>query len=83
MLEVLRCWAPRVYATLCHIITTRGRGEQSIDMQGEDNKKRVGRGQGAAANTWGDHDSALQDLRAKATLTWAMVGRVKSGFIGT
>ena len=26
-------------------------------MQSEDNKKRGGRGQGAAANAWGDHDT--------------------------
>ena len=32
----------------------RSRGEQNIYMQGEDNKKRGGRGQGAAANAWGD-----------------------------
>ena len=28
---------------------------QSIDIQGEDNKKRGGSGQGAAANAWKDH----------------------------
>ena len=26
-------------------------------MQGEDNKKKEGRGQGMAANAWGDHDT--------------------------
>ena len=34
----------------------KGRGEQSIDIQGKDNKKRGGSGQGAAANAWGDHE---------------------------
>ena len=32
------------------------RGEQSINIQGEDYKKREGRGQGATANAWGDYD---------------------------
>ena len=45
-------------------------------MQGEDNKNRGGRRQGAAANAWGDHDTGsksqsdeeimIQDQRAKA-----------------
>ena len=39
------------------IVYTKGRGEQSIDIQGGDNKKRGGSGQGAAANAWGDHDT--------------------------
>ena len=39
------------------IIYTKGRREQSIDIQGEDNKKRGGSGQGAAAIAWGDHDT--------------------------
>ena len=29
-------------------------------MQQEENKKRGGRGQGAAANAWGDHDTGLK-----------------------
>ena len=37
---------------LCH-----SRGEKSICIQGEDNKKRGGSRQGPAANTWGDHDT--------------------------
>ena len=64
MLEVNRCWASK--------------GEQSIDMQGEENKKRGGRGQGAAANAW---VIMIQDQRAKEALIWAMVGGVKNGFI--
>ena len=59
MLEVYRCWAPKMWATLCHI-NTRGKGWQSIDMQGENNKKRWGRRQGAAANAWGDHDTGSE-----------------------
>ena len=51
MLEVYRCWVPRVKATLCYS-NTRGRGEQ-----GEDNKKRGERRQGAATNAWEDHDT--------------------------
>ena len=43
-------------AAFCHS-NIRGRGEQSIDVQREDNKKRGGRGQGAADNAWGDHDT--------------------------
>ena len=46
-------------------------------MQGENNRKR---GQGGSANAWGD---MIQVQRAKAAVTWAMVGRVKSGFIDT
>ena len=55
-----------------------GRGEQSIDIQGEDNKKRGGSGQGAAANARGDHDTGLKNQSA---VTWTMMGMVKSGFI--
>ena len=50
------CRAPRVWVTLFHS-NTRSRGEQSIGMQEVDNKKRGGRGQGMAANVWGDHDT--------------------------
>ena len=39
------------------LVHTTGRGEQSIDIQGEDNKKRGKSWQGAAANAWGDHDT--------------------------
>ena len=38
---------------------TNGRGEKSINIQGEDNKKRGESGQGVAANAWGDHDKGL------------------------
>ena len=49
---------------------TKGRGEQSIDIQGEDNKKRGGRGQGAAAHAWGDHDTGP---KSQSGGTWATV----------
>ena len=62
-------------ATLCHS-NTRVMGEQSVEMQGEDNKKREGREQEAAANACGDQ-------RSKAEVIWAMMRRVKSGFIDT
>ena len=39
------------------IVYTKGRGEQSIDIHGEDNKKRGSSEQGAAANAWGNHDT--------------------------
>ena len=42
---------------LCNSIYTKGRAEQSIDIQGEDYKKRGRSGQGTAANEWGDHDT--------------------------
>ena len=45
-------------------------------MQGEDNKERGGRGQGAAA---GHGKIMMQD----AVVIWAMVGRVKKGFINS
>ena len=32
----------------------QGRGEKSIDKEGEDSKKRGGSEQGVAANAWGD-----------------------------
>ena len=41
---------------LCHS-DTKGRGQSSTDMQGEDNEKRGGRRQGASANAWRDHDT--------------------------
>ena len=41
--------------------------------------KRGGSGQGAVANAW----IMIQDQRAKAMVTWAMVRRVRSGFIET
>ena len=36
---------------------TKGRGELSIAIQGEDNKKRGRSGQEAATNAWEDHDT--------------------------
>ena len=42
---------------LCHSIYTKGRTEQSTDIQGKDDKMRGGSGQGTAANAWGDHDT--------------------------
>ena len=50
-------------------------------MQGEDNKKRGGRGHGAAQQMHGK--IMIQDQRAKAAVTWTMVGRVKRGIIDT
>ena len=44
-------------------------------MQGEDNKKRGGRQQPMYG------EIMIQDQRAKEAVTWAMVGREKSGFI--
>ena len=47
-----------------YAIAILGIGEKkSIDMQGEDNKKRGGRGKGAAANTWGDYDTGAKSQR--------------------
>ena len=56
------------------------RGEQSNDMQGEDNTRRGGRGQGAAANAWGDHDTGSMDQSGG---NLGNGGKVKSGFLNT
>ena len=45
------------YAILKKLVYTKGRGEQSIDIQREDNKKRGGSEEGVAANVWGHHDT--------------------------
>ena len=50
-------------------------------MQGEDNKKRGGRGQGAVQKMHGE--IMIQDQRAKAAIIWTTVGRVKIGFKDT
>ena len=47
-------------------------------MQVEDNKKRGGRRQGPQPV---HREIMMQDQRAKAGVAWAMVRRVKSGFI--
>ena len=59
-------------------IYTRGRAEQRIDIQGEDNKKRGGSG---SQHQQLHGEIMIQDQRAKTAVTWAIVGRVKSGFI--
>ena len=56
------------------IVYTKGRGEQSIDIQGENNTKRGGSGQGAAANAWGDHVTG-----SKSQSGCYLEGRVRSG----
>ena len=38
------------------LVYTKGRGEQSIDIQGEDNKKS-GEGEGSGSKCMGDHDT--------------------------
>ena len=61
------------------LVYTKARGEQSIDIQGEDNKKReVGRERQQLHG-----EIMIQDQRAKAAVTWAMVEGVKSGFLDT
>ena len=39
------------------IVYTKRMGEQTIDIEGEDRKKRGESGHRAAANAWGDHDT--------------------------
>ena len=46
-------------------------GEQSIDMQGEDIRGEGGRERHL--------EIMIQEQRAKAVVTWAIAGRVKSG----
>ena len=75
MLEVQKCWAPRVQATYA---IARSREEQSVDMQGEDNKKR---GEGGREWQHMHREIMIQDQRAKAAISWAMVRRVKCGLI--
>ena len=62
------------------ITYTKARGEQSIDIQREDNKKT-----GEVGREWQQmhEEIMIQDQKAKAAATWAMVGRIKSGFIDT
>ena len=62
------------------ILLTRGRGEQNIDMQGEGNKKEM---EGGREQQPVHGEIMIQDERAKAAVTWTMVGRGKSDFIDT
>ena len=62
------------------IVYTKRMGEQTIDIQGGDRKKRGGSGHRAAAM---NGEIMIQDQGAKAAVTWAMVERVKSCFTDT
>ena len=64
---------------LPYAIVILGVGDSKVLTCGEKIIKREGgRGQGVVAIAWGDDDTGS---RAKAAVTWAMVGRMKSGFI--
>ena len=78
MLEIYRCWAPRVWATLCDSNT---KGSESKVLTCREKIKREREGGRERQPVHGE--IMMQDQRAKVVVTWAMVGRVKSGFIDT